>query len=224
MTKLLATENIESFKYNKEPVKFCLGTLIVIVFCICLIIIATFTQISIKDIFSYTAGPTTGLLLTDFLNNCSVYNYIPQLPAIFFTIGLLDRRFGMSAIILYILIGLIGLPIFAMGGGFHYIYELGFGFILAYIPAAFLTATIIKNDHRILNILKAVVAGVLAIHLIGILYMLFVSTLFNTPGDMISGWIKAQSGPTKIVYDIFFSSIVIYVANLFKRLIWLIMC
>lgn len=223
MTKLLATEDIESFKYNGEPVKFGLGTLVVVAFCIFLIIISTFTQISIKDIFSYTEGQNTGLLLTDFLNNCSTYSYIPQLPAIFFTVALLDRRYGMSAIILYILIGLGGIPVFGMGGGFHYIYEYGFGFILAYIPAAFLTATIIKHNYHILNVLKALIAGVFAIHLIGILYMLFVSTLFHTTGDIISGWISSQSG-VKIFYDILFSTIAIYGANLLKRILWLIMC
>lgn len=223
MTKLGTRDEVESFKYAGEPIKFTLGTLVIIAFCIFLIIISTFSQLPIKDIFSYQNNETAGVLLTDFLNNCSTYSYIPQLPAIFFTIALLDRRFGLSAIILYILIGLCGVPIFAMGGGFHYIYEYGFGFILAYIPAAFLTATIIKHNYHILNVLKAVIAGVFAIHLIGILYMLFVSTLFHTTGDIISGWISSQSG-VKIFYDVIFSTIAIYVANLMKQVLWLIMC
>lgn len=223
MTKITKDE-VASFKYSGEPVKFSLGTLVMLAFCIFLIIISTFTQLPIIDVFNLDKGTdSTGLLLSDYLSNSSIYSYIPQLPAIFFTVALLDRRYGLTAIILYILLGLFVIPVFGMGGGFHYIYEYGFGFIIAYIPAAFLTATIIKHNFHILNILKAVIAGVFAIHLIGVVYMLFISTLFHTTGDIITGWISSQSG-AKIFYDIIFSTIAIYIANLLKQLLWLIIC
>lgn len=223
MTKRVSDE-IESFKYCGEPVRFTIGTLAMIAFCIFLIVISTFTQLPVIDIFSLNRGEeANGFLLSDYLVNSSYFNYIPQLPAIFFTIALLDRRYGLAAIILYILIGLFLLPVFGMGGGVNYIMENGFGYILAYIPGTFVTATIIKHDYRFLTILKGVILGVLAIHLIGVMYMIFISTLFQASADMITGWIVSQSG-IKIIYDMFFCVIAIYFASLLKKGLWLIMC
>lgn len=223
MTKRVSDE-IESFKYSGEPVKLTFGTLVLICFSIMLIVISTFTQLPIIDIFALDNGDSgSGFLLSDYLINSSYYSYIPQLPAIFFVVSLLDRRYGMTAIILYILLGLFAFPVFGMGGGIDYIMENGFGYILAYIPAAFITATIIKHNYKFLNVLKGTILGVLAIHLIGVMYMIFVSTLFQASADMITGWIVSQSG-IKILYDIFFSLCAVYFAHLLKRVLWLIMC
>ena len=35
-------------------------------------------------------------------------------------------------------------PIFALGGGVHYLFEYGFGYILAFIPAIFFSGTLLK--------------------------------------------------------------------------------
>ncbi len=220
MTKRVTPE-IESFRYAGEPVRFTAGTLVLICLCILIIIMSTFTQLPIVDIFSI--DKSGGFKLSNYLVDSACYYYIPQLPAVFFVIALLDRRYGLTAIVLYILIGLFWLPVFGMGGGIHYISEYGFGYILAYIPATFITATIIKNNYGFLNILKAVVIGVLAIHVIGVLYMLFISTLFNTSADMITGWITSQSG-IKVFYDILFCICSIYLARFVKKLFWLVMC
>ena len=221
MIKRISPE-IESYKYSGEPVRFTIGTLVLVVFCILLIIMSTFTQLPILDIFSLK-NQAEGFLLSNYLVDTSCYFYIPQLPAVFFIIALLDRKFGLLTIILYIILGLSGLPIFGMGGGINYISEYGFGYILAYIPATFITATIIKHNISFLNVLKAVVLGVLTIHVIGVLYMLFISTLFNTSADMITGWITSQSG-VKVIYDIIFCVVAIYFAKFIKKILWLIMC
>ena len=97
MTKRVSDE-IESFKYAGQPVKFTIGTLALIAFCIFLIIISTFTQLPVVDVFSLSRGEEgSGFLLSDYLANSSYYKYIPQLPAIFFAIALLDRRYGLAA-------------------------------------------------------------------------------------------------------------------------------
>ncbi len=216
------TPEIQSFKYSGEPVRFTIGTIVLVFLCVLLIVMSTFTQLPIVDLFSIKEG-AEGFRLSNYLVDAACYYYIPQLPAVFFAIGLLDRRYGMSAIAFYIIAGISGLPIFGMGGGIHYISEYGFGYILAYIPAAFITATIIKNNYKFLNIFKAVVLGVLAIHVIGIFYMVFISTLFNTSADMITGWIASQSG-IKVFYDILFCMFAIYIARFVKKLLWLVMC
>ena len=49
---------------------------------------------------------------------------------------LLGRRWGALSQAVYVLLGLVGLPIFTMGGGFGYVFQPTFGFLLGLIPAA----------------------------------------------------------------------------------------
>ena len=49
---------------------------------------------------------------------------------------LLGRRWGALSQAVYVLLGLVGLPIFTMGGGFGYVFQPTCGFLLGLIPAA----------------------------------------------------------------------------------------
>ena len=95
-----------------------------------------------------------------------------------FVIGLLGRKLSLTSIIIYILTGLFLLPIFALGGGIGYFKEFGFGYILAYLPAAFFAGSIIKEEFSFKIIFKAALTGVLIIHIIGLIYM-FIIAQFN---------------------------------------------
>jgi len=46
---------------------------------------------------------------------------------------LLGGKDGCRAVVIYIFLGLIGLPIFAEGGGFAYIFKPSFGYIIGFI-------------------------------------------------------------------------------------------
>jgi biotin transporter BioY len=150
------------------------------------------------------------------------YRYIPQIPAVFFIVALLGRKFGIIAILGYITLGMF-FPIFALGGGITYLFEYGFGYILAYIPAIFLTGTLLKIKTDFLRIVLMGLVGVLSIHLLGVLYMLFISTLRHAPMELVWGWISSQSG-VQIFYDVFFTVLGIYLGRWTRRLLWIVMC
>jgi len=59
----------------------------------------------------------------------------------------------------------------------------------------------------------------LTIHLIGILYMLFLASLKGEGWTFMSDWIAAQSG-LKIVYDLIFSFFALFVARYVRILLW----
>ena len=225
MTKRISKQ-LNSFKYKGEPVKITLGTLLLTAFCILLLIIATFTQITfshyhipIDAIPFLSKDPTDYEIMNHFTKT---YRYIPQIPTVFFIVGLLGRKFGILAICGYIILGMF-FPIFALGGGVTYLFEYGFGYILAFIPAIFFSGTLLKVKTDFLRIVLLSTLGVLAIHILGVLYMLFIATLRHAPMDLISSWIASQSG-VQILYDMFFSIIAIYLGRFSKKLLWLIMC
>lgn len=225
MSKRIAKQ-INKFKYKGEPIKITLGTLVLTCFCVLLIIIATFTQINIKhiyfpmDTFTFLEEPYTKQdLLLHFTKS---YKYIPQIPIIFFIAALLGRSFGILSTLIYIILGMF-FPIFALGGGINYLFEYSCGYILAFIPVVFFTGTILKGQVDIFRIIITAILGVMAIHVLGVLYMFFIATLTHAPIDFVIGWILSQSG-IQILYDIFFAVLAILLGQQTKKILWIIMC
>jgi biotin transporter BioY len=225
MTKRIERQ-LNSFKYKGEPIKITLGTLILTVLSVLLLIIATFTQVTLTHLYlplDWMNYIGQNLSENEILQHFTkTYRYIPQIPAVFFIIALLGRKFGILAIILYIILGMF-YPIFALGGGVTYLFEYGFGYILAFIPAIFFSGTLLKVKTDFLRIVLLSVLGVLAIHILGVLYMLFVATLRDASMDLVSSWISSQSG-VQIFYDMFFSIVGIYLGRFARKLFWIIMC
>lgn len=225
MTKRISKQ-LNSFKYKGEPIKITIGTLILTALCILLLIVATFTQITFShfhiplDALPFLSqDPSDYEIMSHFTKT---YRYIPQIPTIFFIIALLGRKFGILAVCGYIILGMF-FPIFALGGGVRYLFEYGFGYILAYIPAIFFSGTLLKVKTDFLRIVLLAILGVLAIHILGVLYLLFIATLKHAPMDLITSWIASQSG-VQILYDMLFSVIAIYIGRFARKLLWIIMC
>lgn len=214
------TDNIRLVKKEIEGIRLSLGSLILVISCTFLMVAATFIQLKITH-FIIPAELFRGepIAFKDFL---FTYKFIPQIPVVMFIGAFLGRKYGIASILLYILIGLFIMPVFALGGGPKYILEYGFGYILAYIPAVFFAGSILKSGFTIRNILHAVFVGVLTIHLIGILYMLFIAGLKHEGWTFINGWITAQSG-LKIIYDIIFSFASVFIAKYAKIILWFFM-
>ena len=219
-------KQLNSFKYKGEPIKITLGTLIMTGICVLMLIVATFTQLTVYhpcipiDTFTFLAYDHTDQeILHHFIKR---YEYIPQIPVLFFIVALMGRKFGMLAVIGYIILGLF-FPIFALGGGISYLFEYGFGYILAFLPSIFFTGTLLKGKIDFLRLFMVALVGVLIIHVLGILYMLFIATLRHAPMDLAFNWILSQSG-VKVLYDIFFTVIGICLGKQTRKLLWIVMC
>ena len=88
---------------------------------------------------------------------------------------LLGPRWGTLSQAVYVLLGLVGLPIFTQGGGIGYFLKPSMGFLLGLIPMA-LVAGLVAGDpaepkHRALRLAAALAAGELVLYLIGAPYM-----------------------------------------------------
>lgn len=207
-------------KRQIEGIRLSMGSILLMLCCTFLLIISTFVQVNITH-FTIPSGLFSGknLGISDFIHT---YKLIPQLPIVMFIGAFLGRKYGITSILLYILLGLFVIPVFALGGGPKYIFEYSFGYIFAYIPAVFFAGSILKGGFTNKNIIQAVLVGVLTIHLIGILYMLFIASLRHEGWEFVSSWIVAQSG-IKIIYDLILSLIAVFVAKYAKIVLWFYM-
>ena len=195
-----------------QRIRFCLGTLVLVAFCVLLLIIGTFTQIKIN--FNL---PDSGL--SSYLK----FEYIPQIPIVIFIAALLDEFWGLVAILIYIIMGLTPwYPVFALGGGMSYMFQYNFGYIFAFIFAVLLTTKQLKHGEGILNMIFAVLYGVCIIHIIGIVYMCIIALLRHDSFAFISNVIYYQSF-AKILYDIVFSFLAILIARGSRKLLWVVM-
>lgn len=210
---------VKTVKPKKKGIRVGISSIVLVLFCSFLLVISTFLQLDITHFIIPSKLFTHELLkVQDFL---FTYKYIPQIPAVLFITGLLGRRMGLTSIILYIIIGLFVMPVFALGGGWKYIFEYGFGYILAYVPAAFLAGSILKKDgYTYKNTAKAVFFGVLLIHLIGICYMMCLAALKQTGWGFVGDWIVSQSG-LKVLYDLVLSYIAVLIAKYARIVLWL---
>ncbi|MBR6098877.1 biotin transporter BioY [bacterium] len=208
---------VKTKKKKKKGIHIGIGSLVLTIFCVFLLITVTFLQLDITHFIIpaklFQGKPCT---IEDYL---FTIKYIPQIPIVIFVAALLGRKFGLVSIILYIITGLFILPVFALGGGWRYIFEYGFGYIFAYIPAAFILTTILKKGFTFKNILKAVVLSVLTIHVIGVIYMMCLAGFKHAGWDFIGTWIAAQSG-IKILYDIVFGYLLVLFAKYARIILW----
>ena len=88
---------------------------------------------------------------------------------------ILGSRRGALSQLLYLILGLLGLPIFAQGGGPAYILQPSFGFLLGFVAGAYVIGRIVEGqkDLSLLRTLLALVLGQVAIYLLGISYLYF---------------------------------------------------
>lgn len=96
---------------------------------------------------------------------------------------LLPRRCALSAILTYVLLGLLGAPIFSGGGGFQYLFSPAFGYLIGFIVAIALLCSIRPSGQK--SRIKTVIGCLLAtlsIHLFGSGYFYFISAFVqHTP-------------------------------------------
>lgn len=84
---------------------------------------------------------------------------------------LLGPNLGALSQALYLILGLLGLPIFASGGGISYVLQPTFGFLLASIPATWAIGHIAERKQPHFQIVFACAVGLSIVYLIGLPYM-----------------------------------------------------
>ena len=79
---------------------------------------------------------------------------------------------GFRAILIYLLLGTLGLPIFSDGGGFEYIFSPMFGFLYGMLLASLTIFLLLKNGLKnFTKIFMSIFLGSFTMHFIGICHL-----------------------------------------------------
>lgn len=108
---------------------------------------------------------------------------------------LLDRRWALAAVGTYLAAGALGLPVFAGGaGGIGRFFGPTGGYLLAYLPAVYLIATLAGNGHRrLIRQTTALVAATALIYALGVSWLKVV-TAMGWPQAVTAGMLPFLPG------------------------------
>ena len=111
-------------------------------------------------------------------------NMMPMTLQTFFvllSILILPLKASTLATVTYMILGLIGLPIFSGGGGLGYILMPNFGFIIGFVAVSVIIGVVIEKLKKLAfwQCLAISFLGIAIIYIIGIFYFAFITNICN---------------------------------------------
>ena len=105
-----------------------------------------------------------------------------QIPAVIFLTSIFSGKLLNSVYAFYIFIGLFFLPIFYDGGSLGYLITPNFGYLIGIFPLISIIGILNKrNNLTLIKYIKYSLAGLIIMHLTGILYVTFQLIIFDKP-------------------------------------------
>lgn len=100
----------------------------------------------------------------------------------------LGPRLGATSVLVYVLLGLLGVPIFTQGGGPGYVFQPTFGYLLGFIIGTWLTGKLAwsKENPNRQWLLFSAVSGLVVVYSCGAIYCYWISNYVL--GTAISFW------------------------------------
>ena len=85
---------------------------------------------------------------------------------------ILGPKAGALSQVIYLLVGILGLPVFSGGGGLSYVLRPSFGYLIGFILAPLAVGSFMENrEYKPANIFIASCLGMLAIYMVGVPYL-----------------------------------------------------
>ena len=111
-------------------------------------------------------------------------NMMPMTLQTFFvllTALVLPFKASILAIVTYIALGLIGLPIFSGGGGLGYVLMPNFGFIIGFFIATVTIGVLVQKlkNRKLWHYIIVSLLGIIVIFISGILYFALITNVYN---------------------------------------------
>ena len=107
-----------------------------------------------------------------------------QIQGVLFTSLLCGPQIGTISAISYLIIGLLYLPVFHGGGSVGYILTHEFGYLLGFIPAAWICGYLTKQNTKanLINYSLYTTFSLCIVHIIGVIYLIL--------GKVFGNWLE----------------------------------
>lgn len=96
----------------------------------------------------------------------------------------LGPKKGAVSVLCYVVLGLVGVPIFASGGGLGYVFQPTFGYLIGFIVGTYLTGAIAWKVEKpsVKRLLVANFLGLLVVYAMGMIYYWLIMTFYVGTG------------------------------------------
>ena len=108
--------------------------------------------------------------------------------------GAFGWRIGVATVALYLLEGLSGLPVFATGGGIDYIFRPSFGFLVGYLPMAYIIgrAADAGASGKLFRLFAAMLIADAVVFAFGFAWLLGVANMITQGGGTLPAWLSGD--------------------------------
>ncbi|TCK93477.1 biotin transport system substrate-specific component [Natranaerovirga hydrolytica] len=102
---------------------------------------------------------------------------------------LLGAKLGMLSQVIYVLLGLMGLPIFTQGGGIDYIFNPTFGYLIGFVVGTYVIGLLSEKVKNItvIKLFGIIMTGIMIFYIIGVPYLYFIYR-FYLQSDVAIRW------------------------------------
>jgi biotin transport system substrate-specific component len=129
---------------------------------------------------------------------------------------MLKPKMAIGSVLLYIGLGLIGLPIFANGGGIGYVFQPSFGYLIGFAFAAGMVSVLSKNVQSMLQTLLLCIVANFVIYIIGLAYFHMIEVLVYQTSFTLS-WMMVNLFLVYLPGDLISIVVAIKAADVLKK-------
>ncbi|WP_134171415.1 biotin transporter BioY [Breznakia blatticola] len=90
----------------------------------------------------------------------------------------LGKVYAPIAVLVYILVGLIGLPVFSTGGGPSYIFYPSFGYLIGFVFGSYAVGKLTSDKSNVVKNFVVCILGMLVIYIFGVGYFVFIQYVY----------------------------------------------
>lgn len=132
-----------------------------------------------------TALMTALIIISGFIKIPAGITFVTMQVAVVTLSGfLLGGVYGFLSVFIYVLLGIVGVPVFTKGGGFWYVFEPSFGYLLGFMFAALAMGLLAKKATKFWHYALLSMLGLVIIYSFALTYWYFMSRFyFNNPAS-----------------------------------------
>ncbi len=200
---------------SRAPKRFYLTTFLVVIWCGIFMAAAAMLVAKLPDPVALMQHQTR------------LIPYVFQIPMVVLVAAMLGRKFGTLAVLLYLIAGFAGLPVFAGGGGPGYFSQPSIGYLLSFVLVPWAIHPFLCKAFRNTGWLKgrslwlifAAILAVLTVHLCGVLGVGIHWALGHINMIQAGQWIHQLSWPV-LIYDLAFCIVAVSIVRLIRVFFW----
>lgn len=107
---------------------------------------------------------------------------------------LLGSKVGALSQLIYVLVGLVGIPVFTEGGGLHYVVKPTFGYLIGFVLGAYVIGLCVEKFKEInfKHLFIASLIGLIVVYVLGVVYMYIIYNFYI--GNEMGVWVAVWGG------------------------------